>query len=124
MEEAAGQRCRHHMVDTPRPGRLAENRDPVGISAECGDVSPHPVERGDLIEGAIVTRRAVLRFRAQQRVGKIAERPKAVVDRHQHDAAPCERRAVTGHVGTIAYRDPAAVDPHQHGRQAQHRSRR
>ena len=124
VEEAARERRRHQLVDAPRAGRLAEDGHARRVAPERGDVPLDPAEGGDLVEEAVVARRPVPGLGAQQRVGEIAERPEAVVDGHQHDAAPGQPRPVVGDVGAVADSQPAAVDPDQHGGAVIRRRRR
>ena len=123
MEEAAGERRRHQLVDAPRAGRLAEDGDAGRIAPERRDVPLDPGERGDLIEGAVVAGRGVPGFRAQQGMNEVAEHPEPVVDGHQHHAPLRQARAVVRDVGAVADPQSAAMDPHQH-RRAVFRSRR
>ena len=56
LEQALRQRRCHQRADRERSRRLAEDRDVVGIAAEGRDVLLHPLQRGDLIQQAVVAR--------------------------------------------------------------------
>ena len=116
VEEAAGERRRHELVDAPRAGRLAEDGHARRVAPERRDVPLDPAEGRDLVEEAVVARRPVPGLGAQQRVGEIAERPEAVVDGDQHHAALGQPRPVVGDVGAVADGQPAAVNPDEHRR--------
>ncbi len=97
-------------ADDGGPGRLAEERDVVRVTAERGDVLPHPAQRGDDVEQAAVGRGP----------GEVEEPGDAepVVDGDQDDA-------VTGEGGTVVHGGPcragdesSAVDEHHHGQAA------
>ena len=62
-----------------------------GIAAERLDIARDPLQRRDLIEQAVGPRRAVLRLRAQERMGEEAERAETVGDAHHHQAVRRER---------------------------------
>ena len=68
---------------------------------------------GDLVEQAVVTGRAVLRFRAEFRGGQKAEHAETVVERYDDKPVPGQRSPVVERLGARAHDEPAAVDPHQ-----------
>ena len=89
---AAG--MREQRADAVGAGRLAEDRDVVGIAAERRDAVAHPLERRDLVEDAGVARTGEL---VAEQVGEVQEpeRPEPVVDRDDDDVAVLrELRAV------------------------------
>ena len=93
LEQPAGRRHRKQRGHAHRAGRLAEDRDPFGIAAERGDVVPHPLERGHLVEDAGVAR--ALEPLGDALEVQEPEHAEAVVDRDDHDArarpAGCRR---------------------------------
>ena len=97
-------------------GRLAEDRDIVGIAAEGGDVALHPLQAGDLVEQAVVARGMLRQFGGERGMGEEAQHADAIVDRHHDHAALGQPRAVEGRTRGRAYLEAAAVDPH-HDRQ-------
>ena len=107
---------RHHVRAA---GRLAEDRDALGIAAERRGVLAHPGERAHEIERAVVARsdRAASRRRRTDRgVVQPAERTEPVVRRHHDDVlARREPAAVVG--AGLADRVAAAVDPEHHREQ-------
>ena len=53
-EQSLGTRHREQHADAHRPGRLPEDRDVARVTAERGDLLPHPLQRGHLVEQADV----------------------------------------------------------------------
>lgn len=70
-----------------------------------------PFEGLDLVHQAVVAGHAVQGFRAERRVGEIAEDAKPVVDRHHHDAFGGETRTVIEGLAAGSRDQRAAVDP-------------
>jgi hypothetical protein len=93
-------------ADAHRAGRLTEDGDVGGITAEGGDVLPHPLQGRDLVQQADV-RDAVAQ--SEEPFG-----PWTPVDDHADDAVPGEMTAVVCH--RRADLEHAALDPH-HDRQ-------
>ena len=81
-EQPRRERRSAQRADRGRTGRLARERDVIRIAAERGDVVAHPLERLDLVEQAIVARRAVWRFFRQFAVGEIAEHAQTIGEIH------------------------------------------
>ncbi len=106
-EQALGAGHGQERADAHRARRLAEDRDVVGIAAECGDVVPDPFEGGDLVEQAEVGG-AVLQV--EEALGT-----DPVVDRHADDAVAGEAAAVIRRPGPDL--EHPARDP-DHDRQA------
>ena len=101
-------------ADAHSAGRLAEDRDVVGIAAEAGDVVAHPAQRGHLVAHAVVAAVRVVAV-GERLVVEVAQRAEAVVDRDQHDvAAPGEVLAVVDRRRAGAAGEAAAVDPDHH----------
>jgi hypothetical protein len=82
-----------------RAGRLAGDSDPRRITAERGDVFPHPLQRGDLIEGAEVARAGQATTDMEEAI-----QAKPIIQRHSDDAAARERAAVVQRVAAGADR--------------------
>src|SRR5688572_9595591 len=76
-------------------GGLAEHRDVVPIAAERRDIALDPGEGSELIEQAVVSAGLVRpALGRQRRVREIPEKAEPVIEADEHDALPCERRAV------------------------------
>ena len=114
-EQALGRGAGDQHLHGDRTGALAEHRHPPGIAAEGRDVPLHPLQRRDLVHQPIVAQPpAVGVLRAQRRMGKVAQAAQAVVDRHHHDAAPGQSRAVVERHAAGTARERATVDEHHH----------
>ncbi len=115
LEEPACAGRAEQGADTGRAGRLAEHGDVIRVAAERADAFAYPFERGDLVEDAGVARAREL---AVVEIGEMeeAERPEAVVDRHDHDVAVDGKvRAVVPRRIARAPNECAAVNPHHDG---------
>src|SRR5262249_15407583 len=75
----------HEKARAEPAGGLAEDHHLRAISAERADVRLNPLERGDLIERAVVARRSVLVFSVERRVREESELPQTVIDRDNDD---------------------------------------
>ena len=114
VEESLGLGCSEQHADAHSAGRLAEDRDVVGVAAEAGDVVAHPAQRGDLVAHAVVAAVGVIAV-GEGLVVEVAQRAEAVVDRDQHDvAAAGEVLAVVDRRRAGAAGEAAAVDPDHH----------
>ncbi len=104
-------RVRHDQQGRDRagPGRLAEDGDPVRVTAERGDVLPDPAQRRDLVQQPAVGRHA-----GQLGVALHAD---PVVEGDQDHALAGQRCAVVAGQAGRARPVRAAVDPH-HDRQS------
>ena len=97
-----GEQCEHRRAS----GRLPGDGDPVRITAERGDVLPHPVEGEQQV--------------AQPEVGGDVVQDgepvhaEPVADGDADDAVAGEGTAVVPGAGRAAREEAAAVDPHQH----------
>ena len=111
MEQTSRQRRRDQAADAHGARRLAEDRHSLRVATERRGVVPHPLERRDLVEQAVVAGRPVLRLGGQRLVGQEAERAQPVVDRHQDDALPSKRRAVEDERRPMPHLVAAAVEP-------------
>ena len=87
--------------------RLPEDRHAGGVAAEGGDVVPHPGEPEDHVAHAVVR---VAAFELEEAVDV-----DAVVERHQHDAVPCEGGTVEARIVVVAVGGPTTRNPHHHG---------
>ena len=117
LEQPIGQRRGEVGVDAQAARRLAEDRDPVRVPAEPGDVVLHPLQRQLLVHQAVVARAAVGGLRAQRRVGEEARRAQSVVDGHDdHVAVDDEPGRVE--VVALADRQRTTVDPDHDGEPA------
>ncbi len=96
----------HEPADSPKMVTL------LRIAAEGRDVVAHPLQRGDLIEDAVVAGRRRTRLGGQRRMREEAHRPEAIVDGDQHDALLRQRGAVVPGSRAGAGHQRAAVDPH------------
>src|SRR5437868_15375290 len=100
------------MVDGDRTRRATENGHVSVVTTELADVFPHPLQRCDLIQQAIVAQRAFGTLFGERRVCEPASTPEAVIDGH-HD------RALLGEPCTVMSRtraggERAAVNPHHY----------
>jgi hypothetical protein len=101
-------------ADAHRAGRLAEDRDVLGIAAEVRDVLVHPVERGGLVAQHQVRVR-VLAAGDEIAQRERAQRAQAVVQGHDDGvAARRQARAVVERRAARADQERAAVDEDQH----------
>ena len=114
-EQALGKRGNAQRVHTARACGLARDRDLFGVSAEGGDVVPHPFERKDLVQQAVVAGAAVRVLRSEIRVRIIAKHAEAVRDADEHHALPSEGLAAVVAVVGAARSERAAVDIDEHG---------
>ena len=113
-QPARGRRAEQH-ADTRAPRRFAEHGDALRVAAERADAVAHPLERGNLVEHAEISRARVLRAEQLGEV-QVAEKTEAIVDRDHHDvAAGREVRAVVPRRVARAPYERAAVDPHYDG---------
>ncbi len=115
MDQPLGKRRDHQRAHRKRPGRLAEDRDLARVAAKGRDVVVHPLQRGHLIEQAVVARRVAARFLRQLRVREKPEHAEAVVGRDHDDALAREPFAVLPRLGGRAGLKPAAMNPEHHG---------
>ena len=67
----------HGIADVCSPGRLAKDRDPLGVTAKRGDIRLDPAQRGLLVQQAIIAGDMVGTFRVQLGVCKETERDQA-----------------------------------------------
>ncbi len=116
MEEAAGERRPHQGGDRPRAGGLAGDGHLGRIAAERADIAPHPLQRRDLVEQAVIARYAFGRFGAERGMREPAEDAEPVIDRHEDNAAPRKFAAVVHRAGARSELQRAAVDPDDHRR--------
>ena len=106
-EEPLGAGHGQQDADRHGPGGLAEDGDAVRVAAECGDVVPHPGERGDLVEQAQVGA-VVAVAEIEEAVG-----PGAPVDGHADDAVAGEAAAVVAAAGGEVEGAAGAPDHHR-----------
>ena len=112
VEQAFGTGAAEQHRGRRAAGGLAENHHVVRVAAECADVVPGPLQRGDLVEDAVVD--GLTERRVEMADVHKAESAHAVVDGHHDDVVvPGQQAAVVGASGTgdIA----AAVNPEHHG---------
>ena len=83
MEQSPGFRRNHERQHAARPGGLAEQRDVSRIAAKSVNVILNPLQGGNLVKQREIID-ALARFLLQRRMGKKAQVPQPVVDRH-HD---------------------------------------
>jgi hypothetical protein len=100
--------------DARATGRLAENGNIVGVTAERNDVSLHPLECELLIHDPIVAGGMIGRFSRQCWMGKKSQCAQAVIDRHDNHVATV-RQAARIEVIAIAGGKGASMDPHHNG---------
>ena len=111
VEQAVRGRHGQHVADAERPGGLAADGDPVGVTAESGDVPVYPGQGGHLVQRAVDAAGGEVVAQVAAQVAE-AQRTQPVVDGHHDDVAPCgERRAVVPGCCTLAVLVGAAVDP-------------
>ena len=111
LEQPLGLGGAHQHADAHATGRLAEDRDIVGVAAELADVIADPLQRRDLVAHAVV---AALRIVAvgQGLVVEIAECSETVVDRDHHNVASSGQvLSVVDRRRAGAAGEAAAVDP-------------
>jgi len=113
LEKTLGPRHRQERRHAHSARGLAEDGDVSDITTESGDVVPHPLQRGDLVEQAEVGDPVVEEQEA------VDAQP--VVDADQHDAVACKGRAVVAWNGAGAVGEGAAVDPDHHGQSGRRR---
>ena len=117
VEQAVRGRHRQHVADAERPGGLAADGDPVGVTAESGDVPVYPGQGGHLVQRAVDAAGGEVVAQVAAQVAE-AQRTQPVVDGHHDDVAPCgERRAVVPGRCTLAVLVGTAVDPDVDGPQ-------
>jgi hypothetical protein len=106
-EQPLGARHRKQRSNAHAPGRLAEDRDLAGVTAESRYVLPHPFKRGDLVEQAQVGD-------AIPQVEK-ALRAHPVIDGHAHHAVACKPAPVVEgrRAGGVKF-EHTARDPDHH----------
>ena len=75
------------MDDARGAGRLAEDRDVAGVAAEGCDVLLDPLQRGDLVEQAVIARGVLRGFGAELGMGEEAQAADALGHRHDDHAA-------------------------------------
>ena len=114
VEQALGQRRSAQELDAARSGALPENHHIVRIAAELGDIALDPLQDGDLVERAPVARGMLGILRREGGMGEEAERPHAVVERHEHDILAGPLLAVELRLAAPALAQAAAEDPHGH----------
>ena len=123
VEQPARQRRGLEHTDRPRSSGLAEDRHVPWVAAECRDVVVHPLERGDVVEDAVVARRPVCRLGGQRRVGEEPERAQPVVGCDHDHALARHRGAIENLRATDPGAVPATMEP-DHDRQPLARSER
>ena len=115
VEQAGGLRRVHQRVGFAAAAGLAEDRHVIGVTAEGGDVVPHPFQGHYQIHLAVVPGAAVAAFLAEVRVGDVAERAQSVVDGDQHHALFGEAVRVVVLLGIGGQdRERATVEPDHH----------
>ncbi len=113
VEEPVGAREAKEGGAAHGAGRLAEDRDLVGVAAEGLDLVAYPGERGHLVEEALVAGGGEPLAEAVAQA-KEAEGAEPVVDGDDHHVPPPgQGRAVIEHLGARAQQEGSAVDPHQ-----------
>ena len=112
LEQAARQPRDHVRHDRTAAGRFAEERHLLRIAAEQRDVALDPLQRGELIQIAIVAARIAGRFPGQRRMGKEAEAAHAVIHADDDDALGGQR--VGGILRRVSVHQRAAMDPDHH----------
>ena len=85
-DQAVRERRGHQRDGVERAGREAEQRHVAGVAAEGADVLVNPLQRGELVEDAVLAGGQAV-FCGQGGMPDEAERAEPVVERHDHDAA-------------------------------------
>ena len=97
------------------PGRLAKDRDPLGITAKRGYIRLHPAQRRLLVQQGIIAGDMVGTFPVQLRVCKETERTKPRVNCHDHGPLAREIAAVEGQHRSRPHEIPAAMEKDHDG---------
>ncbi len=84
------------------------------IAAERRDVLDHPVERGGLVEQAVISRSVVGRFLGQLRVREKSEHAEPVIAGHHDNALLGQSFAVVAEFIARAGRETSAKEPEHH----------
>ena len=102
-----------------RACRFAREGDVVGVAAKGADIIAHPFERLDLVEHAVVARRAVCRFGGELLVRKVAEDAQPIAHIDGNHALFGESLAAVVRVPRLTCLQRPAVNVDQHGRFAE-----
>ena len=116
MEQPRRLRADSEHIHVFRTRRLSADGDVLRVSAERGDIVPHPFQRGNLVLNRVIPGNMVRAFRRQFRAGQEAEDADTVVKGHIDDAFPRNGLAVVNVAGSSAGGIAAAVDEHHHRR--------
>ena len=102
---------RHQIDDAEAAGRFTGDSDVLRVAPKGRDVAPNPPQGLDLVHQPIVAGQPLGRFRAERRMGQIAQDAEPIVDRHHHHAFGRQARAVVQSFAARSGDQGAAVDP-------------
>ena len=107
VRQSGGQERRHRHCASG----LSADRYVIRVAAKAFDVFVDPLQRLDLVQGAVVAGNAVFAFLAQLGQGQEAKQVHTVLDAHHDDALRRQFGGVELHLGSVAMVIAAAMDP-------------